>query len=587
MIDMGDLTTIKETSIVQEMRDTHEPQPGDIYIYGYDSLFIRVVGKSSNYNSYDCEYWSFSEKVWIPWERAVSLEKSYYKLLLHPFDEVLSLCNQCFDNPAFLQELQMQEKDSTTLITQGDKIGFMLKESQLLEDKLESVQSLMTSRVKEVERLMKEKIDTLRPVLSSLRRTIRNIQEVVKILNAYIGEGVEIKQICEGESAPVDIPISIRQKILFMDEEVAIICSDGQGLDYTGKETFYEWLKNSSNRDIVLPEEKCVVVFKPKRFNHYYHYDNYTNSLLNQWNKHSFILIRNGENVYSIESDNLNIFGSVFPTKGDLDRIVNDKWSNENEKQIQFDDLKFRGLFFCMIIQGLIDKSDIFKPIDQNVNVVKNIGVNLIFDDEDLLGTGIQDFNSWLKEKNSNIQRGSRIIYVSGGTHLKYYYNDYSKPAPPVQGLYSVDEYEGKLVFKYNPGDDYWDWNGYHERKNRVSWAFDKLLIKAINYDEIELTELDIYLKDRTQRKYYADILPLLLHCKKEKLKEKQWEEAFKESMVKYFADKHSTPLSMKLLEEAIKWWKMKVIFKRPLKQDDAKSWRMIERYCLKRIEQV
>ena len=71
------------------------------------------------------------------------------------------------------------------------------------------------------------------------------------------------------------------------------------------------------------------------------------------------------------------------------------------------------------------------------------------------------------------------------------------------------------------------------------------------------------------------------------KVKNIKWEEAFKASMVKYFSDKHNIVLQPKLLNEAIKWWKMKVIFKRPLKQDDAKSWRMIEKYCLNKHQNI
>lgn len=579
----NELIKINEIPLPKQIRDSHIPQVGDIYIYNYDHSIIRILSKVDGYNSYYYESWSFSQNRWIPSESVSSVKNNYYTLLLHPFEEVLKMCNDCFDNPNFLQQLNFQEKDSTSLITQGDKLNFMLEESQLLQDKMESVQSLMRGRVKEMERMMSEKINSLTPILKSLRKTIHNIQEIVNILNAYIGEGVEVKQICEGEPASIDTPISIRQRILFMDEEVAIINSDGQGLDYQGKETFYEWLKDAKHRDIVLPEEKCVVVLKPTRFNHRYSNNAYTNSLLNKWNKHSFIVIRNGENIYSIESDNLCIYDSVMPTKTKLDEILSNKWRNEELKQEELDSLKFRGLFFCMIIQGLVDKSDIFKPIELNVNIVKGIGVNLIFDAEESLGTGIKDFKTWLKEKSDNICRGSRIVYVNGGTYLKYYYNDYSKPNPPKQGLYSVEEHEGKLLFKYSPENDcWWDWNGSHERKNRVSWVFDKY--NAINYDEISVEELDIYLNDRTQRKYYVDILPLLLHLKREKLQEQEWEEAFKTSMVKYFSDKHNIVLQPELLNEAVKWWKMKVIFKRPLKQDDVKSWRMIEKYCLNKI---
>lgn len=578
-----EIIKVNDTPVTTQMRGNHIPSPGDIYIYGYNYSFYKVVSKDGKYNIYTCMKWSFEQNSWVSCDEKHSFDSHYYKLLLHPFEEVLELCNKVYDNPESLMEMQLENQDCTSLITQGDKLGVMLEQSQLMEDRLESIQALMRSKVEEIKEKMLSKVRALDPVLGSLRKTMRDIQEVINILNAYVGDGVEVKQITEGEPASIDTPISIRQRILFMDEEVAIIGKDGQGLDYSGKDTFYEWLKDSGNRNIVLPEVKCVVVFKPKRFQHRYTRDSYTNNLLNQWNKHSFILIRNGDNVYSIESENLNIYDAVIPTKQTLDRILNaDDYFSKKYQQEEMDSLKYRGLFFCMIIQGLVDRSTVFHPVKPNINIVKNIGVDLIYDGEDSIGTGIDDFKTWLKKRSENIKRGSRIIYVNGGKNLKYYSNDYSMPNPPKQGLYSVDEYDGKLVFKYSPGDTYWGWNGPHDRQNRVSWVFEKH--NAINYDEIDLDELEMYLKDRTQRLYYVDILPLLLHCRREKLKEKQWENAFKESMIKYFSDKYNVALQPELLNEAVKWWKMKVIFKRPLKQDDAKSWRMIEKYCLNKL---
>jgi hypothetical protein len=63
-------------------------------------------------------------------------------------------------------------------------------------------------------------------------------------------------------------------------------------------------------------------------------------------------------------------------------------------------------------------------------------------------------------------------------------------------------------------------------------------------------------------------------------------EDAFKNAMINFFKKEHNIELTDDLICEAIKWWKLKVIFKRPLKQDDEKSWRMIEKYCLNKFNQ-
>ena len=171
----NELIKINEIPLQKRKRDIHIPQVGDIYIYNYDHSIIRVLSKVDGYNSYHYEKWSFSQNKWITSERTASIEDSYYTLLLHPFEEVLKMCNECFDNPDFLQQLTCQEKDSTSLITQGDKLGFMLEESQLLQDKIESVQSLMQGKVKEMERMMNDKINSLTPVLKSLKKTIHTL----------------------------------------------------------------------------------------------------------------------------------------------------------------------------------------------------------------------------------------------------------------------------------------------------------------------------------------------------------------------------------------------------------------------------
>lgn len=578
------LIKVDEKSLSERMREEHTPQPGDIFIYKYDNSIIRILSQDTNYtHSYYYETWSFAENKWIASINTISVSKEYYMLLLHPFEEILKLSNDCFDNPNLFDNTN-QEFDEYSLMTQNDNLNMMLQSNQLLVDKMSSIQLFMKSRIKEIERIMMNKMESLNPIIKSLNKTIHNIKEIVNILNAYLGEGVDVKHICTGEPASENVTLNIRQRILFMDEEVAIINSDGQGLDYKDKDTFYEWLKDKKNRDIVLPEEKCVVVFKPKRFQHKYSNDYYTNTLLNQWNKHSFIMIRNGENIYSIESENLCIYDSVMPTKTKLDEIQNSTWNNKDFVEEQLNSLKFRGLFFCMILQGLIDKTDIFKPSSTNINILKNIGVNFIFDDEVSLGTGIKDFKTWIFEKSKNIKRGSRIIYISGGDYLKYYSNEFSKPKVPEPGLYSVDEYNSKLIIKYLPDDVVWSWTGFNDRKNKISWVFEKT--NAINYDEIDISELNNYLNDRTQRKYYVNILPLLLQLKSEKLKEKQWEDAFKNAMTNFFKKEHNITLTDDLICEAIKWWKLKVIFKRPLKQDDEKSWRMIEKYCLNKFNQ-
>ena len=57
-----------------------------------------------------------------------------------------------------------------------------------------------------------------------------------------------------------------------MDEEVGIL--DDQGLDWTQIDQFDEWLLKDKHYEILIPEKKAIVVFKPRRRNKTY-YDAY------------------------------------------------------------------------------------------------------------------------------------------------------------------------------------------------------------------------------------------------------------------------------------------------------------------------
>lgn len=257
-----------------------------------------------------------------------------------------------------------------------------------------------------------------------------------------------------------------------------------------------------------------------------------------------------------------------------------------------------------MFVQGLIDQqAEVFGMFKDRPNLLKNQNVNLVRDDENLIGTGLAPWKEFLKEKNKTIRRGTRIVYRAGrvyhtgqygvetysGEFVKYYYNYH--PEYPGTGLYNaqtvktVARYEqGKpvmeeyphLVFLYLPGDtvfDKTDWE-YRSRKKRVSWKFE--MDYVINYDDVSIEELEQYMRDRTQRTDFRDMLPLLKKVLMEKRKERHDEEGFRRLLKEDFKKTSGTIPDDSAIDEAITWWKSKVIYTRPLRSDDAKAFRMI-----------
>lgn len=592
---MNQINKRQEPNLPQKIRENHKPEKGDIYLkqrFTDEQCIIRLEEKTGH--CWKVKRYDFSEEDFTREHYSLTdndLKDGNYRLLLHPLQEILNQAARIFEG---VMPEDTPLSDSTELIRSGrERLLAMKDEAQMKEDLVISVKTVMQARINCIRQKMEERMRTLQPVLDSLERQAEIIEQVLSWLHAYLGDGVEVQTITTGEGAPKREPLTIRQRILFMDEEMAVIGNDGQGLDYTGKETFYEWLKNPANRDIILPEERCTVVMKPKRYSHRYTGDTYTNSCINRLNRHSFIVIRDGENIHVIESEDLNIYGAAIPTKRQYENIRESRCRDESLIQDETRNLQSRTMFYMMLLQGLADNTDIMGS-HAGINIMKEENIRIIFDAEQdsMIGTGIKPWKEWMNERQKDIKRGDRIIFRANsngdGTFLRIYYNKWSEPDRPTSGLYSVDKAkDGRLVFRYCPGDKVFNQSeGYYtDRKNRVSYVFDRW--SAINFDTTDLDELEMYLKDRTQREHYADIIGLLLKMRDIKREEKRMESHFINLMTEDILRERKNidrDLLKKTIEDVVIWWKSKVIFKRPLSDDDAKAWRMIRQKTLNTI---
>jgi len=100
-----------------------------------------------------------------------------------------------------------------------------------------------------------------------------------------------------------------------------------------------------------------------------------------------------------------------------------------------------------------------------------------------------------------------------------------------------------------------------------------------LNYDLIDLDDVEYYINNRYERQNYLNMLPVLYTIKAERIKEIAWEKEFVKAM----------SIEMKCKEEliwkAVNWWKTKVIWKRPILKEEAKAWRMVKGKVRRMIE--
>lgn len=468
---------------------------------------------------------------------------------------------------------------------------------------------------------IKNKFDIVRRELeeqvSIMNTQVDKIKKVITIIELYVGISEELVQIQSGKASESSIPLSLRQQILFMDEEVGIL--EDQGIDHRNIEEFDKWLLTDDHYKQIIPEEKCIVVLKPRR---YFKVDYNGDAIKDPQDMLTYFLIRNGENFYRIYTANLHVPQRLFPKRKEFQELIEkmnpdlstySKW--DQEKVEDFTYMYQRMVFF---IQGLIDRTEVFRPMETKINLMDVEGsssmVNLIYDDELCLPPNQLTFREWQSKINKDIEIGSRIIYARGVGYAdsrwnskKRFLRDYDKyctPQYPQDGIYQVveavknipewveggtsnshTEYrkEKHICIRYNPGGMVYSWTYCKQRKNDLSFLiYPDNDVEILNYDQIEISDVEFYLTTRLGRSEYLSYLPLLKTIRKHLLEEQEQEDHFCLMLIGEIEKRGLKCKKGILVEDVIMdlidWWKFKNKWKRPINKDDELAMRMIER---------
>lgn len=594
-----------------------------------------------------------------------------YLRLQKPIKEYLKEVTDIIEGKQSIDLYRDKQSDSlssdTAMISKNSKEGLLavqgyLEEKQKNVSILAAVLSFEMEKRKQALEAMKDK---LYGVMAEFQKKITKIMRVITTIELYLGIDEEIFQIQDGPKAPADTPISFRQQVLYMDEEIGH-WKDG-GLDFQDIKWFDEWLLKKENFKRLCPEEKCVLVFRPRRYRKDYGDNLWLNVARNKENLGStYLMIRNGECLYRIYTEKIVILPRLFPKRKEfielLKLVDKEEWDRyKEEKKEEIETLHYQYRKRAFILQGLIDRSEVFAPMSEKISIFNMDAtpglINFIYDDEDALPSGRLSFATWVEKINAQITEGSRILitghYDSGRGYvsnkdfkdrLYYWCNDYNAPDLPSQGVYEVFGYDKKetqwlneeeyqevvqsgqefkllqtqkkkyhlnwqeeddkkkaiysdgyeirktfrhLTIMHNPGGEtrhgWSDWG--HERKNRIRFRIfperDKFLL---NYDQIDIADIDFYLTSRVDRSNYLEMLPILEKIKEERLKELAQEKEFMKFVVARNKEKLGLENSkareqtiIKMVVDSVMWWKYKNKWKRPITKDDTLALRMIE----------
>ncbi len=627
---MADIQKMPEhVNLALEAVRNHVPAEGDVYV-SRDARYGRLIRLGAE----DAKYpGRFAVTVLDPLtgkevrdaERlkdtvSDSDLKTYYRPVFGDLDETLRLARMvadgdaraAFEAVAGADEGEAEEDAEAALVGMRhtkEEISAMLEMAERQEDRLQEVRRTAELIVEQKRRELENKLDQMNGVLAGFKKKVQGLVRIITVLNLYTGRTLDVRQIADGEAADPSEMLHLRQRILYMDEE---LCAHlDHEADYKDISLFFEWVKDPANRDIVIPERRSVVALKAKRWTMGYRSgDPNYDAQREAWNKHTYLLIRNGERLYCVDSDDLECCDWVFPHKDHEEayaaKMANPGTSFKDHEERRHKDENYRVMRFAMTVQGLLDRDDILGPVDRHPNIIKNENVVLVRDDEDVLGTPLAPFRDFRKAKNALLRRGSRVLYAPGetwreggrgrrycnsGDYRRYYAYESSEPETPNAGVYNLrQEKEGeKFWFSYLPGGEVWPrsiWEDAHERRRNEGWT--PSLDYCLNYDAVTSAELQAYFDDRTQRVDFRNMMPVLKRALLEKKREEADEEAFKDLMLAAVMEDGVRACreddARKILDEAVAWWKEKVIFTRPLRSDDAKAWRMIKGRLLRQL---
>lgn len=485
-------------------------------------------------------------------------------------------------------------------------------------------------------KVMKDKILSLQSeqraflnAASNLTTMVKVAEEVIWTVNIYLGRGEEIVQLKEGLPADAEERISVRQLVLYADEEMAIKPLEG-GIDCNDLDQLDDWLLQKDNLNQVLPESRGIIAFKIRRSKKRY-FENELDSAAtaiasaqyNIKNKQTYFLLRNGDNLYRVTTD-LSVDEVLVPTSTEFDSLFEKSEYNRETEEHEIRKIKPGTPEFSkamddadatqrhygrvlLFMQGIIDRTKIFAPLmseSSRVNLLDRKNhesyIRYIYDAQNLLPTGKLPFWKWVQAVNKDIAIGHRVIGIFtgyGGLQKGTSGSDYGKcdrinppraKFPDNLKIYTIDgKRHDTFFFHYDREEKIlvrqktrYGRSTVEERdaKTRASctiYATDKFYL---DFDNVEIEDMKFYLTSRVDRHEYITMFPLVETLLLLKEKEAKEEAPFKKLLIgqimkAYGADREDVEARLPAL---VKWWKFKNREHRSLTKDDALALRVI-----------
>lgn len=250
--------------------------------------------------------------------------------------------------------------------------------------------------------------------------------ESVQTLTLFTGEDVNVHPICDGEAAPVGTPIHLFQRKLWADEELSYRTVYVRNeINSTRSTTFAACLREDPELvHQLIPAPRGVVLMGYTK-HHRHIADPYLDEITRKRNERSWLLVRDGQKVWIIDSpvDSHEGAKRLFPEK-DVDGSI---FGGVDGKRItpedlrwtdKLDDLHYLSVHyrrFAVMLSGLISRGVFFNGIDF-ADLFYGSAVDrtfrLVFDDsgEDSLPNALIPLDEFFERCNGDIRTGSQLM---------------------------------------------------------------------------------------------------------------------------------------------------------------------------------
>lgn len=326
-----------------------------------------------------------------------------------------------------------------------ERIGKVMAIANARQGWIEAQSRDMRAAMDVVVAYQSEKVEATTADMRDIAARATHMLRNVRSMDLWLGQGIDLHRISSGVGAPADAPLSLFQRMLYLDEELHV----GMLLNGMLREDGFSWrdlgllpeilAANPDILDRMMPAPRSAVIARIRRKDRPIASGLDMGSLFaeiesREADRRVFILIRDGQNVSMIRADpETSAATRLFPSRTEIDALFQAPagydWSKGRHlvREIRPEDLDYvearqahedRALHykrFLLILWGLHEREGVFGdflPEGSNwlSETVHSSKFRFIHDDEGLLTDARPPLREWIREKNSWLRSGSTVL---------------------------------------------------------------------------------------------------------------------------------------------------------------------------------